>query len=89
LSEQDVQYENIDMRTTFNLDEDAHQFASIYAIAKGIALSAAINELIRKAEAIPPPPPDIRRSASGLACFAPSGTGLTMEMIKEAEREFN
>lgn len=77
------------MRTNVTLDEDVHQLASIYAAAKGITLGAAIGELIRKAEAAPPAAPDIRRSASGLAMFPPSGKALTSQMVKEAESEFD
>ncbi|MGA2167353.1 MAG: hypothetical protein ABSG62_04025 [Terracidiphilus sp.] len=77
------------MRTNVTLDDDVHQLASIYAAAKGITLGAAIGELIRKAEATPPPAPDIRRSPNGLPCFPPTGKGLTLEMIKEAESEFD
>jgi len=79
---------NVSMRTNVNLDDDVHQFASIYASAKGITLGAAISELIRKAEQAPHPPPDIRRSASGLAMFPPTGKVLTAQMVKEAESEF-
>jgi hypothetical protein len=77
------------MRTNVTLDEDVHQLASIYATAKGITLGAAIGELIRRAEAAPPPAPDIRRSANGLPCFPPSGIVLTSQMVKEAESEFD
>jgi hypothetical protein len=77
------------MRTNVTLDEDVHQFASIYARAKGITLGAAIGELIRKAEATPPPAPDIRRSASGLPMFPPTGRVLTSQMVQEAESEFD
>jgi hypothetical protein len=77
------------MRTSIDLDDDAHQFASIYATAKGIPLGAAISKLIRKAEAAPNPAPDIRRSASGLPCFPPSGRVLTVQMVKDAECEFD
>jgi hypothetical protein len=77
------------MRTTVTLDDDVHQLASIYASAKGITLGAAISELIRKAEATPQAPPDIRRSASGLAMFPPTGRVLTAQMVKEAESEFD
>jgi hypothetical protein len=73
------------MRTNITLDDDVHRLASIYANAKGIALGAAIGELIRKAEAATPPPPDIRRSANGLPCFPPTGKPLTMLTVKEAE----
>jgi len=75
------------VRTNVNLDDDVHQFVSIYASAKGITLGAAIGELIRKAEATPPAAPDIRRSASGLAMFPPTGKVLTSQMVKEAESE--
>jgi hypothetical protein len=77
------------MRTNVTLDDDVHQLASIYANAKGITLGAAISELIRKAESVPPPAPDIRRSANGLPCFPPTGKPLTPQMIKEAESEFD
>ena len=77
------------MRITITLDDDAHQFASIYARARGITLSAAISELIHKAEAAPQPAPDIRRSASGLPCFPPTGIPLTAQMVKDAECEFD
>jgi hypothetical protein len=77
------------MRTNVNLDDDAHLFASIYAGAKGITLSAAISELIRKAEAIPPPPPDLSRSATGLLCFPPRGNVITTEMVRKIENELD
>jgi hypothetical protein len=73
------------MRTNVTLDDDVHQLASIYASAKGITLGAAISELIRKAQAMPAPAPDLRRSQSGLAMFPPSGNLLTAQMVKEAE----
>jgi hypothetical protein len=76
------------MRTNVTLDDDVHQFVSIYATAKGITLGAAISELIRKAEAAPAAKPELRRSASGLAMFPPTGKLLTPEMVKEAESEF-
>jgi hypothetical protein len=75
------------MRTNVTLSEDVHQYASIYAASKGITLGAAIDELIRKAETIPEPAPDIRRSANGLPCFPPTGKPLTMQMVKDAESE--
>ncbi len=46
---------NTPMRTTITLDDDVHEFAQYYANAKGITLSAAMNELVRKAETAPPP----------------------------------
>lgn len=76
------------MRTTITLDDDVHEFASVYAAAKGMTLSAAISELVRKAEAAPQPP-DIRRGPGGLPMFPPSGTGrvITDEMVKKLEDE--
>jgi hypothetical protein len=41
------------MRMTVNLDPDVYSFTSAYAGAKGITLSAAISEVIRRAEAAP------------------------------------
>jgi hypothetical protein len=76
------------MRTSVNLEQDTHEFASIYAAAKGITLSAAINELIRKAQTAPPPtPPEIWISESGLPMFPPTGRVITSDMVKEAESE--
>jgi hypothetical protein len=73
------------MRTRVSIDDDAYQLASIYAAAKRITLGAAIGELIRRGEATPQPASDIRRSPNGLPCFPPTGKGLTLGMIKEAE----
>ncbi len=75
------------MRTTITLDDDVHEIASIYAQAKGISLSAAMNELIRKAEAGPKPQPEIRRGLNGLPLFPPSGRTITSEMVKKIEEE--
>ena len=75
---------NQTMRTTITLDDDVHGFASYYARAKGITLSAAIGELIRKAEAAPPPaPPEIRRSPNGLPLLPRTGTVITSEMVRK------
>ena len=76
------------MRTNVNLDDDVHQLASIYAMARGITLGAAISELVRKAES-QPEKPDIRRSANGLPCFPASGRVLTPDMVKEGESEID
>ncbi len=78
---------NKSMRTTITLDEDVHEFASYYARAKSITLSAAIGELIRKAESAPPPKPDIRIGPNGLPMFPPTGRTITAEMVKKIEEE--
>jgi hypothetical protein len=75
------------MRTNINLDDQVHEFASIYASARGITLSAAINELVRKAEAAPPPDPEILRGSNGLPMFPPTGRTITAEMVKKLEEE--
>jgi len=70
------------MRTTITLDDDVHEFAIVYSSARGLTLSAAINELIRKAEAAPAPRPDVRRSASGFPLLPKTGQVITSEMVK-------
>ena len=79
---------NVDMRTNITLDDDIHQFAQIYATAKGITLSAAVSELVRRAKEAQPSPPEIRRSSlTGLATFPDSGRTLTSKMVREAESD--
>ena len=75
------------MRTTITLDNETHEFAIYYARVRGLTLSAAINELIRKAEAGPAPKPDIRIGPNGLPMFPPTGRTSTAEMVKKLEEE--
>ena len=77
------------MRTTITLNDETHAFARYYAHARGLTLSAAIDELIRKAEAAPAPKPEIVYSPDGFPMFPPSGTGrvITSEMVKKLEEE--
>jgi hypothetical protein len=75
------------MRTTIQLDDDVHEFAMVYARAKGLSLSAAISELVRRAETAPPPQPDIRWSESGLPMFPPTGRVITTDQVKKLEEE--
>jgi len=78
------------MRTTVTLDEDVHMFALIYAKAKGITMSAAINDLVRKAEKIAPPPADLDVSAvTGLPMFrrVHGGRTVTTELVRRLENE--
>jgi len=78
------------MRTNVNLDEDVHQFARSYAAARGITLSAAISELLRRAETAQPQAPRISRSkVTGLAVFPAGGPTLTSKMVREAESELD
>jgi hypothetical protein len=76
------------MRTTITLNDETHTFASYYAYARGLTLSAAIDELIRKAQAAPPSKPEICFSPiSGLPMFPPRGGTITTEMVKKIEEE--
>ncbi len=81
------------MRTTITLPDETHEFAIYYANARGLTLSAAIDELIRKAQAAPAPPVfEIQRSPNGFPLLPPSGTDkvLTDEMVKKlSEDEFD
>jgi hypothetical protein len=49
------------IRTTVNLDPDVYSFTSAYASARGITLSAALSELVRRAEQAPSPGSDSSR----------------------------
>jgi hypothetical protein len=77
------------MRTTITLNDETHAFASYYAHARGLTLSAAIDELIRKAEKAPvaEPKPEIIWSEDGIPMFPPTGKVLTSEMVKRLEEE--
>lgn len=82
---------NRTMRTTIKLDDDVHEFVLYFARARGITLSAAMNELVRKAETAPPPPmPEIEYSEIGLPMLPRTGRTITCEMVKElSEDEFD
>ena len=78
------------MRTTINLDPDVYNFTSAYAGAKGITLSAAISELVRRAENVPEPgsdSPRLKTSPHGYLVIAATGDVLTPEMVKEASED--
>jgi hypothetical protein len=70
------------------MNDETHAFACHYSRARGLTLSAAVDELIRKAQTAPPPaPPEICYSPSGLPMFSPSGGTITAELVKEIEEE--
>lgn len=78
------------MRLTVNLDADVYSFATAYAGAKGITFSAAVGELLRRAEQVPETAsesPRLKQSAYGYAVIARTGTPLTAEMVKEAAED--
>lgn len=76
-------------RANVNLDQDAYDTATMYAAARGLALGAAISELIRRAEQSS----DVSIRVSSrlktdeygfLVVPADGGIPLTPEMVKEA-----
>jgi hypothetical protein len=79
---------NNDMRTTVTLDPDVHEFALYYASARGITLSAAMNELVRKAENSPGrPEPVVVFSPEGFPMFPPLEGTVSPELVKKLEEE--
>jgi hypothetical protein len=76
------------MRTTITLNDKTHAFASYYAQARGLTISAAIDELIRKAQVAAPA--EIEYSPNGFPMFPPTGRTITDDMVKSlAEEEFD
>jgi hypothetical protein len=81
---------NGSMRTTITLDDDVHEFAKYYANGRGISLSAAMNELVRKAETTPASEPvhfEFERSPNGLPLLPRTGRTITSEMVKQLEED--
>lgn len=80
----------VNMRLTLNLEPDVYDFTSAYAGAKGITLSAAISELVRRAEQAPAPenePSRLKMNEYGYLVIAHTGHVLTPEMVKEASED--
>jgi hypothetical protein len=75
------------MRTTITLDDETHEFASYYARARGLTLSAAIDELIRKAQTAPEPKTKFRVGPNGLPLLPKTGQTLTVEMVKRLSED--
>ena len=78
------------MRMTVNLDPDVYTFAKAYAGGKGISLSAALSELVRRAERAPEPEapsPRLKTSPHGYLIIAGTGHPITPEMVKEAAED--
>lgn len=81
---------NVNMRMTVNLDADVYSFTSAYAGAKGITLSTAISELVRRAEQIPEPgseSPRLKMNEYGYLEITETGNVLTPEMVKAASED--
>lgn len=82
--------QNREMRTSITLDGDVYSFASAYAEAKGISLSAAIGQLVRRAEQVPEPESGsdrLKTSPHGYLVIAGTGDVLTAEMVKAASED--
>lgn len=78
------------MTLTVNLDADVYDFTSAYAGQKGITLSEAISELVRRAEGMPEsanPSPRLKTNEYGYLVIAHTGHVLTPEMVKEASED--
>ncbi len=78
------------MRMTVKLDSDVYSFTSAYAGAKGITLSAAIGELIRRAERVPATEnvsSKLKRNEHGYLEIAETGNVLTPAMVKKASED--
>ena len=84
---------NIDMRTraNINLDNDAYSVATAFAAAKGIALGAAISELIRRTEQAPELPlsasPKLKKDQHGILIVKAAGPVITSERVREESEE--
>ncbi len=77
-------------RANINLDNDAYSAAVAFAAAKGLALGAAISELIRRAEQAPEPlisaSSKLARDEHGFLVVKGPGPVITSERVKiEAE----
>lgn len=78
------------MRMTVNLDPDVYTFAQAYAGGKGISLSAAIGELVRRAERAPELEAlsdRLKKNEHGYLEIVRTGHVLTPEMVKAASED--
>jgi hypothetical protein len=77
-----------EMRLTVNLDPDVYSFTAAYAGAKGITLSAALSELVRRAEQMPESESNrLKMNEHGYLEIAATGEPLTPEMVKTASED--
>jgi hypothetical protein len=73
-------------RANINLDADAYDFASSYAAARGLALGAAVSELLRRVQQMPKPAniesPRLKKTRRGFLVVAKTGQAITPEIVK-------
>jgi hypothetical protein len=79
-------------RANINLDNDAYNFASAYASAKGLPLGAAVSELLRqRAEQMRERPisasPRLKKTRRGYFVKARTGRVVTPEMVEESSED--
>jgi hypothetical protein len=78
-------------RANVNLDNDAYNVATAFAAARGIALGAAISELIRRTEQAPEAPlsasPKLRKDQHGMLVVKAAGPVITSETVKEESED--
>lgn len=75
---------------TVNLDADVYTFAKAYAGGKGISLSTAISELVRRAEQtteLEALSGRLKRNEHGYLEIARTGHVLTPEMVRTAAED--
>ena len=79
-------------RANIHLDNDAYDFASAYASAKGLPLGSAVSELLRqRAEQAPELPVEesvrLKRTRRGYLAKAKTGHVVTPEMVRESAED--
>ena len=80
----------MNVRMTVNLDPDVYTFAKAYAGGRGISLSTAISELVRRAERAPELEAlsgRLKKNEHGYLEIAGTGHVLTPEMVKAAAED--
>jgi negative regulator of replication initiation len=74
-------------RANINLDADVYDFASAYAAARGLALGAAVSELLRRVQQMSKPAnmesPRLKKTRRGFLVVAKTGQVITPEKVKE------
>jgi hypothetical protein len=78
-------------RANIDLDDDAYSVATAYAAARGIALGAAISELIRRTEQAPELPlgssPKLKMDPHGILVVKAAGPVINSKMVKEESED--
>ena len=74
-------------RANINLDADVYDFASAYAAARGLALGAAVSELLRRVQQMSKSANveslRLKKTRRGFLVVAKTGQVITPEKVKE------